>query len=105
VVNRGNVRMKTLVAAAIVIVALLLTAPAFAAGNGLSKTVYGNGGTKVQHTVTKPRKITAGTKAATASVKPARTLPFTGLDLGFVAGASLLLLGTGFTLRRLGRKQ
>ena len=33
------------------------------------------------------------------------TLPFTGLDLGFVAGAGVVLLGMGFSLRRVTRKQ
>ena len=104
--NRGNVRMKALAAAALVFLALLVSAPAFAAGNGLSKAVYHNRGHKVQHLVTKPSKTTSGTKAATAGAKASTrgTLPFTGLDLGVVAGASLLLVGTGFTVRKLGRK-
>jgi hypothetical protein len=39
-----------------------------------------------------------------ASVTPPRstgdTLPFTGLDIGAIAGAAVLLLGLGFALRR-----
>jgi hypothetical protein len=32
------------------------------------------------------------------------TLPFTGLDLGLVGGAGVLLIAGGFAFRRLGRK-
>lgn len=46
----------------------------------------------------------AGT--TTAAVKPLRgdELPFTGLDLGLVAGGGILLLGLGFGVRRVSRE-
>jgi hypothetical protein len=44
------------------------------------------------------------TQAAVATPTPPKStgssLPFTGLDIGLVAGAAILLLGLGFALRR-----
>ena len=46
----------------------------------------------------------ATTVPSTATVTPPKStgssLPFTGLDIGLVAGAAVLLLGLGFALRR-----
>lgn len=91
-----------------VVVALVLAAPSLATGNGPSKAVYNKSGSNVQAVVGKSG--TTGTAAAPAgkpAVSPAKAgnaLPFTGLDLGFVVGAGLVLVATGFSLRRLTRK-
>jgi hypothetical protein len=37
---------------------------------------------------------------AEAEVESGSTLPFTGLDVGYILGAGVLLLGMGFLLRR-----
>jgi hypothetical protein len=45
---------------------------------------------------------TAGPSASrTATGGGNGTLPFTGMDLAFVAGVAVLMIGTGLTLRRL----
>lgn len=51
-----------------------------------------------------------GTPTQTAAQTPAQAsssgdLPFTGMDLGLVAGAGLLLLAAGFGIRRVTRSQ
>ena len=51
---------------------------------------------------TAPKKIVI--KHTAPAVKAAATLPFTGLDLGLVAGAGVVLVGMGFSLRRVTRK-
>jgi hypothetical protein len=38
--------------------------------------------------------------ATTAPTSAGGSLPFTGLDVGIIAGAAVLLLGLGFALRR-----
>jgi hypothetical protein len=43
--------------------------------------------------------------AAAPQVADSGSLPFTGLDLGVVLAAGLLLLGSGFVLRRTTRQQ
>lgn len=67
------------------LVALLALSPvAFATSS--SQDAYGNAGGEAQSTVTGD--------SSTSS------LPFTGLDVGFVLGAGALLLAGGFGLRR-----
>ena len=97
--------------AMIVMIAVVLTAvfasSALGAGNSSAKAAYGKKGSSVQAvlsaktTKAAPKKVVAKhvvAKTATA------TLPFTGLDLGLVAGAGVVLLGMGFSLRRVTRK-
>lgn len=46
--------------------------------------------------------------AAAAAARPANVagvLPFTGLQLGFVAGVAVLLIGSGLLLRTTGRRR
>jgi hypothetical protein len=62
--------------------------------------------TSTPATVAPARKPTvAGVSAAQPQPEQAGALPFTGLDVGFVLGAGLLLLGMGIALRRAARRQ
>ena len=89
--------MLTLVA---VLAAVAVFASAAFAGNSSSaNTTYSSRGTNVQQTVSKPKAPTG--QGTTSS---GGTLPFTGLDLAFIAGGGLLLVGMGVSLRRLTRK-
>jgi hypothetical protein len=82
---------KVLIVAAISLLALALSAVAFAAsGSALLDEYSGLAG--VQTGV-----------AGTETVNTSGTLPFTGLGLALIAGGGLLLLLTGWTLRRVGR--
>jgi len=87
------------------VVALLVAAPVAFAGSGSSSILNGYGKVAAQATkVTKakPTKHAAGTVAA-ATTKPSKTLPFTGFDLGLVAGAGILIVMIGVAMRRIGR--
>lgn len=75
--------------AALSLVALALSAVAFAAPSALLNEYSGLAG--VQQGV------------AGQGVKATGTLPFTGFDLALVVGGGMLLLLTGWTLRRTGR--
>lgn len=80
--------------AAAVFAALLVAAGAFAGGAILQG--YGGQGGNISHQV-------GGTVSA---AKPSSgTLPFTGLDLGLVAGGAMLLVLAGFAIRRSGRSR
>lgn len=81
-----------------VVLAAMFATSALAGGNSSAKSAYGNKGTKIQAVV--GQHTVAGAKA----VKGA-TLPFTGLDLGFAAGAGVLLIGMGLGVRRVTRKR
>ncbi len=52
----------------------------------------------------KPTSSTTPTASA-ASPNSSSTLPFTGLDLRWVIGAGLLLIGAGFSIRYLQRRE
>ena len=100
--------------AMIVMIAVVLTAvfasSALGAGNSSAKAAYGKKGSSVQAvlsaktTKAAPKKVVKKVVVKHVAAKTA-TLPFTGLDLGFVAGAGVVLLGMGFSLRRVTRKQ
>lgn len=83
---------KVLIVAAFSLLALALSAVAFAASGSALLDEYSGLAGEVQTGV-------AGTQA----VNTPGTLPFTGLDLALIAGGGLLLLLTGWTLRRVGR--
>jgi hypothetical protein len=68
-----------------------------------SSAVYGNTGAKVDAALA-PATSSAPTAAQAASTTGSSTLPFTGLDLGVICAAGVLLIGVGFTLRRVTRK-
>ena len=86
---------KAIVGVSAVLGALASTASAYA-GNGASMSGYHGNGGHVQDAVQ-----SHGTLAATAQ---SGTLPFTGLSLGLIVGAALLLVAVGVVMRRAGRK-
>lgn len=85
------------------VLAIVFASSAFAAGNKASKSVYGHKSARIQHAVAavKFQKTTPNHVAAAVATKG--TLPFTGLDLGVLAGAAVLLVGVGVSLRRVTR--
>ncbi|MFZ0342014.1 MAG: hypothetical protein WAL31_06735 [Gaiellaceae bacterium] len=89
----------------IVLTLALAAASVFAAsalaGNGTMCKVYCKKGTSVVKQVNVKQVDSAQVDAATAS---GGQLPFTGLDLGFVALAGVLLIVAGFGLQRATRK-
>ena len=80
---------KVLILTALSLLALALSAVAFASPSALLDEYSGLAG--VQQGV-----AGQGVKAG--------TLPFTGLDLSFLAGAGLVLVAMGFSLHRITRK-
>lgn len=96
----------------IAVVLAAVTASSALAGNGPSASVYGHTGTKVQKSIgskPSPKKAKAGVLAAktaptAVAVTRSGTLPFTGVDLGLISVAGILLIGGGLTLRRVGRR-
>jgi hypothetical protein len=102
-------RTRATVFVMVVSLALVFAASALAGGNAATKSVYNNAGTKVQAAVAKvthPKSESAGNLAAKASptVAQARTLPFTGADLGLIGGAAFVLLLLGVSVRHLARR-
>jgi hypothetical protein len=91
---------------AIGVTCLALTASALAGGSLLSS--YGGQGTTPQVKVSTAAQNSAAAKPAAAkpaATKPSGgTLPFTGMDVGFVLAAGAVLLGAGLALRRGARK-
>ena len=100
--------MRTMIVMTALVLTAVFASSALAAGNSSAMAAYGKKGAKVQAvlaaktTKTAPKKIVV--KHTAPAVKSAATLPFTGLDLGLVAGAGVVLLGMGFSLRRVTRK-
>jgi hypothetical protein len=70
------------------------------AGNSSTRTTYSTKGETIQKTVSKPR---SKVKTAPKSHTRVTTLPFTGLDLGFIVAGGLVLVATGVSLRRITR--
>ena len=94
-VQTGEVDVKKLlVGVAVSAVALGFSAVAFAGSSAILVGYAGVGG-KVQSKVSSP----------TGHVLGAGTLPFTGFGLALIALAAMALLGTGWALRRVSRKQ
>jgi hypothetical protein len=97
--------LKHLTVGAVVYVALLIAAPAgvaqtaaqpgYSAPAGSVQQQLGPDGSKRESASRGPR---APTDAANSDVG---SLPFTGLDLGFVGGAGAMLLAIGLAVRRL----
>jgi hypothetical protein len=105
-----EMKMRTMIAVVAVVLTAVFASTALAAGNSSSTSAYGSKASKVQAvlaaktTVKKPAKATHVSAPKKVAVKSAATLPFTGLDLGFIAGAGVVLLGMGLSLRRVTRK-
>jgi hypothetical protein len=87
----GTMLVLALVAAAI------FAASAFAGSNGTLCKVYCKKGTSVQ------KQTGKGTPTG-GDANSGGTLPFTGLDLGFIALAGVVLVFAGVGLHRLTRK-
>ena len=89
-----------------VVLAIVFAPAALAAGNGPTKSVYDHTAAKVQHAVSAAlvTKTPAKARLTHAIVRASGTLPFTGLDLSFLAGAGLVLVAMGFSLHRITRK-
>lgn len=103
--------MRGTIALLAVVVAAAFASSAFA-GNSSTKTTYDTKGATVQKTIGKSKAKTAPKVKTTIKVAPkltARvrtgTLPFTGLDLGFIVAGGLVLVATGASLRRIMRQQ
>lgn len=102
--------MKKVISTAIAVVFVSVFAtPVLAAGNSSSTGTYDKTSAKVQKVVgAKHTKKTKSVKKPTVSLtttKPTTTstLPFTGLDLGFIVAAGVVLVVLGVSLRRLSR--
>lgn len=93
--------MRGTIALLAVVVACVFASSALA-GNSSTKTTYDTKGATVQKTLGK-QKTTPATTAP--KVVKSGTLPFTGLDLGFIVAGGLVLVATGVGLRRLTRQQ
>jgi len=88
--RRGTILVVAFAAAA------MFAASAFAGSNGTLCKVYCKKGTSVQKQ--------AGKGTPTGDANSGGTLPFTGLDLGFIALAGVVLVFAGVGLHRLTRK-
>ena len=76
----------------------LATAPALAANP--ARDGYLTTPINVPPTVQGASSTTTKVATVTPTESTGSSLPFTGLDIGLVAGAAVLLLGLGFALRR-----
>jgi hypothetical protein len=93
---------RATIAAVVVALAALLASSALAGNSSSTRSTYTSKGKNVQQTL--GGKQTGTKKKPVAKVTGSTTLPFTGLDLAFVVGAGLVLVGTGLSLRRITRK-
>lgn len=92
--------MKLRILAASVIAALAFTGSAFAAGTAPQKSLkaYSGPAGAVQGQVQR-----GAVRGAVVQAQTIGKLPFTGQDLGIIAGGGMLLLLVGTSFRRLGR--
>jgi hypothetical protein len=90
---------KVVIGVSAAIVALGLTAVAFAGSGSALLAQYGGLAGETQN------KVAPASKGVLASAAPGGTLPFTGLDLALIAAGALVLMLTGWTLRRVAQKQ
>ena len=91
-------RGKWTVLAVALVAASVFAASAFAGGDGTLCKVYCKKGTDVQ------KQVASGAAFTPPSSDGGGDLPFTGLDLGFIALAGVLLVASGFGLHRVTRK-
>jgi hypothetical protein len=95
--------MRGTIALLAVVVACVFASSALA-GNSSTKTTYDTKGATVQKTLGKPKHKTKPAVQTAPKVVHTGTLPFTGLDLGFIVAGGLVLVATGVSLRRLTRQ-
>jgi hypothetical protein len=91
------------------VVAALLSPAAIASSGKVLTYAYGGTAANVQKPLQTGLKAAQKTKKAskpTVKAKPvaAATLPFTGADLGLLAGAGIVLIGSGLLIRRTTRR-
>lgn len=96
--------MKITSLAAIAILAAGLAASALAAGNSPSRSVYHPHAAQVQAVLGTDNPHTTTTRTGAAGPGTSANLPFTGLDLAFLAAGGAVLVATGYSLHRLTRK-
>jgi|SRR5690242_12797570 hypothetical protein len=100
--------MRSALLTATIALAIVFAPSALAAGNGPTKSVYDHKAKQVQKVVaaviTKKQPTAKPKPAPTKVVVTKQTLPFTGLDLTFLAGAGIVLVAMGVSLRRITRK-
>jgi len=113
--SRASRRLLVLPIALLLAVALVAPTTALAAAStskeglsGYKQTPKPSSGTSPSKEKGAPAKVVAPTKetapAKTESAK-AKTLPFTGFDLRWTIGAGLLLMGMGFSIVTVQRRQ
>jgi hypothetical protein len=98
--------MRGTIALLAVVVACVFASSALA-GNSSTKTTYDTKGATVQKTIgkAKPKHQSKPAVSTAPKVVHTGTLPFTGLDLGFIVAGGLLLVAVGASLRRVTRQQ
>ena len=111
--SRASRRLLVLPIALLLAVALVAPTTALAASTGLSgysQTPKPSSGTSPSKEKSAPTKETAPAKTTTTPTTTtesakAKTLPFTGFDLRWTIGVGLLLMGVGFSIVTVQRRQ
>ena len=104
-------RIKMKIVGAVLGLCLVIAGPASAAVNPTQAAYSKPGGVVQQEVSTGGPKSTPSANVSTSAPRTAvkaqtqssGNLPFTGLQLGLIVGAGLVLLGTGFGLKRAAR--
>ncbi len=94
-------KTRTISILAALVVMLVVAAPAFA--QTASQSGYSGQGGQVQGQVDEDSTTPVAVVESGGSDSGGGSLPFTGLDVGLLAGAGLLLAGAGIGMRRLTR--
>jgi hypothetical protein len=110
---RASRRLLALPVALLLTVALVVPTAAFAATTNTPTSGYNQtpptptSGTSPSKEKSTPKKETAPAKATTTPTTStkASTLPFTGFDLRWTVGLGLLLMGAGFSIVTVQRRQ
>jgi hypothetical protein len=105
---------RLLVLPVALLLAVALVAPTTALAASTTESGYNQkppepkSGTSPSKEATTPKKATAPAKATstpTTTTPTAKTLPFTGFDLRWTIGIGLLLMGAGFSIVTVQRRQ